>query len=67
MINALRLNEGFAPDLFIERTGINIADIQGQLKQAEAKKLITWDIKKITPTKLGRQFLDDLLLIFMKD
>jgi len=67
MMNALRLNEGFAPDLFIESTGINIADIQGQLKQAEEKKLITWDIKKITPTKLGRQFLDDLLLIFMKD
>lgn len=67
MMNALRLNAGFAPDLLLERTGINIADIQTQLKEAEDKKLISWDTKIIKPTKLGRQFLDDLMLIFINE
>ena len=67
MMNALRLTDGFDPKLFTERTGIAIVDIQDQLKQAEAKKLITWSTKEIVATELGRKFLDDLLLIFMKD
>jgi len=66
MMNALRLSDGFDPKLFTERTGITIVDIRDQLKQAELKKLITWSTEKIKPTELGRKFLDDLLLIFMK-
>ncbi len=67
MMNALRLTDGFDAKLFTERTGIAIVDIKEQLNQAEEKKLITWDTNTIKPTEMGKKFLDDLLLIFMKD
>lgn len=67
MMNALRLTAGFDPKLFTERTNINIANIQDQLKQAETKKLITWSSEIIMPTELGRKFLNDLMLIFLNE
>jgi len=67
MMNALRLTDGFEPGLLMATTGIPISDIQDQLKMAEDKQLITWTTDKIVPTQLGRQFLDDLLLIFINE
>ena len=66
MMNALRLNEGFHPSLFIERTGLPLNHIQKQLEIAEEKALIEWDINKIKPTETGHRYLNDLIQLFIK-
>ena len=66
MMNSLRLNEGFHPSLFNERTGLLLNSIQKQLQIAEEKSLIEWDLNKIKPTKTGHRYLNDLIEIFMK-
>ena len=40
MMNALRLTEGFATEMFMERTGLPITTIQRQLEEAERRGLI---------------------------
>ncbi len=67
MLNALRLNAGFATTLFIERTGLPITVIAKQLAQAEARGLLTRDHATIRPTAKGRLFLNDLLELFLPD
>ena len=66
MMNALRLNEGFHPSLFVEHTGLPLSQIQKQLELAEEKAFIEWDINKINPTESGHRYLNDLIQIFMK-
>jgi putative oxygen-independent coproporphyrinogen III oxidase len=66
MMNALRLNEGFHPSLFIEHTGLPLNHIQKQLEIAEEKALIEWDINKIKPTETGHRYLNDLIQLFIK-
>jgi len=66
MMNALRLNEGFHPSLFIEHTGLPLNHIQKQLEIAEEKALIEWDINKIKPTETGHRYLNNLIELFMK-
>ncbi len=65
MLNALRLTDGFATTLFTERTGLPITVISRQLDAAEARGLITRNIKNIQPTEKGRLFLNDLLEMFL--
>ncbi|MGG7605606.1 radical SAM family heme chaperone HemW [Massilia sp. BKSP1R2A-1] len=65
MLNALRLTEGFDPNLFGERTGMNISAIAKALNEAEAKGLIYRDFKLIKPTELGQRFLNDLQEMFL--
>ncbi len=65
MLNALRLTEGFDPNLFGERTGMNIATIGKALNEAEAKGLLYRDHKLIRPTALGQRFLNDLQEMFL--
>ncbi|WP_036169335.1 radical SAM family heme chaperone HemW [Massilia sp. 9096] len=65
MLNALRLSEGFDPNLFGERTGMTINAIDKPLNEAEAKGLITRDFKLIKPTELGQRFLNDLQEMFL--
>lgn len=67
MMNALRLTEGFATLMFVERTGLPITSIQRQLDEAERRGLITRDHRHITPTLTGRRFLNDLLQIFLPE
>ncbi len=67
MMNALRLNQGFGDTLFAERTGLSLLLIRNELEQAEHRGLITRDLQRITPTELGRNFLNDLLQIFLRD
>ena len=66
MMNALRLNEGFHPSLFIEHTGLPLNHIHKQLEIAEQKALIKWDLNKIKPTETGHRYLNDLVELFMK-
>ncbi len=65
MVNALRLTEGFAPHLFADHTGLPISTVEQALRQAEEKGLINWDVKLIRPTERGRNFLNDLLQLFL--
>ncbi|MET3117855.1 putative oxygen-independent coproporphyrinogen III oxidase [Undibacterium sp. GrIS 1.8] len=67
MLNALRLNQGFAVNLFNERTGLLLNDLEKELSIAEQKGLITRDHQYIRPTELGRRFLNDLQTLFLKD
>jgi putative oxygen-independent coproporphyrinogen III oxidase len=65
MLNALRLQEGFAPNLFTERTGLALNTIEKQLNVAESRGLIYRDHTVIRPTELGHRFLNDLQQIFL--
>jgi oxygen-independent coproporphyrinogen-3 oxidase len=65
MLNALRLTEGFDPNLFGERTGLSINAIDKALDAAEAKGLIYRDFRLIKPTELGQRFLNDLQEMFL--
>ncbi|HZX28851.1 MAG TPA: radical SAM family heme chaperone HemW [Telluria sp.] len=65
MLNALRLIEGFDPNLFGERTGMSITAIERMLDAAEAKGLLYRDHKIIRPTDLGQRFLNDLQQMFL--
>ena len=65
MLNTLRLVDGFDPNLFGERTGMNISSIGKALNEAEAKGLLYRDHKLIRPTELGQRFLNDLQEMFL--
>ncbi len=65
MLNALRLNEGFAPNLFTERTGLPLSQIERALDAAESRGLIERDYRRIAPTPMGRRFLSDLQSLFL--
>ncbi len=67
MLNALRLTEGFPPNLFAERTGMSLNQIEKQLDLAEKKGMLFRDHALIRPTDLGRRFLNDLQEIFLSD
>ncbi len=65
MMNALRLNEGFDPALYNERTSLSLIGIQRELADAERRGLLFRDHQRIAPTQLGQRFLNDLLEIFL--
>ena len=65
MLNALRLKEGFTPQLFQERAGIPLGVIRSSLEHAEAARLIDWDMLRIKPTPHGWRFLNDLMQQFL--
>ena len=67
MLNALRLSNGFAASLFVERTGLGLNKILNQLSIAEGKGLLNHINGKIIPTALGQDFLNDLLLLFLDE
>ncbi|MDQ2819327.1 MAG: radical SAM family heme chaperone HemW [Pseudomonadota bacterium] len=65
MLNTLRLAGGFAPNLFGERTGVQINAIDQALNDAEAKGLLYRDHQIIRPTEFGQRFLNDLQQMFL--
>ena len=67
MMNALRLTEGFPPDLFEARTGLPLSDIAPSLAEAEAKGLLTRSAQRIAPTLHGQRFLNELLQLFLTE
>jgi len=67
MLNALRLQDGFEPNLFAERSGMSINAIEKPLNAAEAKGLLYRDHQLIKPTQLGMRFLNDLQQMFLLD
>ncbi len=65
MLNALRLNGGFATHLFTERAGLPLSCIEQPLRQAEQRGLIERDALAIRPTERGRRYLNDLTELFL--
>ncbi|MEJ2553257.1 MAG: radical SAM family heme chaperone HemW [Gammaproteobacteria bacterium] len=65
MLNALRLNEGFAVALFAQHTGLPLSTVETPLHTAESRGLIERDMHTIRPTALGRRFLNDLTALFL--
>ena len=67
MMNALRLSNGFPVVLFEEHAGLPLTAVLKPLEEAERRGLIERDHQRIAPTELGRQFLNDLLQIFLPE
>lgn len=65
MMNTLRLNAGFAPELFGERTGLPLAVVEPALAAAEQRGLLTRTPQAICPSALGQRFLNELLQGFL--
>ncbi|HUW98033.1 MAG TPA: radical SAM family heme chaperone HemW [Acidiferrobacter sp.] len=61
LLNALRLIEGFSPQLFRERTGCEFPTQAPQCAQAVADGLLTVEAERVRATALGHRFLDSLL------
>ena len=67
MMNALRLNEGFLPRLFTERTGLPLGAIEKSALAARRAGLLETVDQHIRPTLRGRRFLNQLLTGFLGD
>lgn len=66
LINAFRLTEGFNISLFTRRTTLPLNILLPKLIKAQEKSLIKISNNSIIPTKLGQDFLNDLLLLFLE-
>jgi oxygen-independent coproporphyrinogen-3 oxidase len=60
-LNALRLTEGFARDLFTRTTGLPWSRISDILRIAESDEMLEVLAERVEPTTLGRRFVDDLV------
>lgn len=65
MLNALRLVEGVAPELFAARCGLPLSLIESRLRAAEEKQLLERSAQRIRPSARGRRFLNDLVELFL--
>jgi oxygen-independent coproporphyrinogen-3 oxidase len=65
MLNALRLNEGFALTDFEERTGLDRACIADQLALARERGWLSLSSDQVVPTELGRRFTNDVVALFL--
>ena len=65
MLNALRLNDGFALEEFEARTGLGRTAIAAQLRQASDNGWIDVDDIRVVPTVLGRRFANDVISLFL--
>jgi len=65
MLNAMRLTEGFQPQLFVERTGLSLTSIESTLARLFRKELIEETQGFVRATELGRRYLNDLINEFI--
>ncbi|MGL6108466.1 MAG: radical SAM family heme chaperone HemW [Rubrivivax sp.] len=65
MLNALRLRDGFALQLFSERTGLPASAIDAALRSAQQRGLLQLDLQQVRPTERGFDFLSDLQALFL--
>ncbi len=67
MLNALRLNAGFALADFEARTGLPRTAIAAELAQAVERGWLRVDGGEVVPTELGRRFTNDVIGLFLGD
>ena len=65
MLNALRLKDGFALQLFCERTGLPMTAIEKELQLAQTKGWLERDLTTVRPSVRGYDFLNDLQSLFL--
>lgn len=65
MLNALRLTEGVPLELFEQRTGLSLQVIELLLNDARERGLLIDDRTRICPSERGRQYLNDLMAMFL--
>lgn len=65
MMNALRLTDGVPANLFQQRTGLPLRQIQQQLAKAQADGLLQTSHEVLAPTLHGQRFLNSLLEQFL--
>lgn len=65
MMNALRLRDGFVNALFTQTTGQSFNSILPQLLKAQEQGFIELSYNKVIPTAKGRDFLNNLLELFL--
>lgn len=65
MMNALRLREGVAAQLFSERSGLPLSAIAAALREARARGWLTDDAQRLQATPEGWRWLNRLLELFV--
>lgn len=65
MMNALRLNEGVAAQLYVERTGLDLASLDELLASLRSRKLMVEDQSRLSCTEQGHVFLNSVLEEFL--
>ena len=65
LMNVLRLTDGVASDLFTQRTGIPLSQIAAARAEAEQRGLLHCDPTRLSATREGQLFLNDLLQHFL--
>ena len=65
MLNALRLNEGFALTDFEARTGLDRSGIADRLDLARKRGWLSLTGDQVVPTELGRRFTNDVVALFL--
>jgi len=67
MLNALRLSNGFKLDLFEQRTGLSINQIEPQLDLHQEQQLITVSNQRVSLTSRGKMMVDNMLQDYLSD
>ncbi|HJR72531.1 MAG TPA: radical SAM family heme chaperone HemW [Luteimonas sp.] len=67
MLNALRLNEGFALAGFEATTGLPREAIAAELATATERGWLANDGECVVPSELGRRFANDVIGLFLRD
>src|ERR1700683_1816609 len=67
MLNALRLSDGFAADLFESRSGLAWQQLAAPLAALAQRGLLEFSAAGCRPSRRGLHFLNDLLLEFLPE
>ncbi|MFG0585931.1 radical SAM family heme chaperone HemW [Pseudomonas sp. zjy_9] len=65
LMNVLRLTEGAPVELFSQRTGLPLAQLDGARREGERLGLLQADDRRLVATARGQLFLNDLLQLFL--
>lgn len=65
LMNVLRLSDGSAAELFSQRTGLPLQQLAAARAQAQRRGLLQKDPARLTATREGQLFLNDLLQYFL--
>ena len=65
LMNVLRLTDGSASELFTQRTGLPLSQLAAARTEAEHRGLLHSDPTRLTATREGQLFLNDLLQHFL--
>ncbi|MGE8503961.1 MAG: radical SAM family heme chaperone HemW [Pseudomonas sp.] len=65
LMNVLRLTDGAPAELFSQRTGLSLQQLEQARREAERRGLLQDDDTRLVATAKGQLFLNDLLQLFL--